>query len=71
MFENQNPDDVKAMIDRNDEFRRLYHRHKDLDKQVLEAENGRLPMDDMTLHSLKVEKLRAKDRLTTIWDSHT
>ena len=71
MFENQNPNDVQAMIERNDEFKRLYHRHKDLDKQVLDAELGVRPMDDMTLHSLKREKLKAKDRLTDIWESRS
>lgn len=68
MFENQNPDAVKAMLERNEEFARLYQRHRDLDKQVHEAEQGTRPMDDMTLHSLKKEKLKAKDRLTAIWE---
>jgi uncharacterized protein YdcH (DUF465 family) len=71
MFENQNPDDVQAMIERNDEFKRLYHRHKDLDQQVNEAELGVRPMDDMTLHSLKKEKLKAKDRLFFLWEHRT
>lgn len=68
MFENQNADDVKAMIDRNDEFKRLYQRHRDLDKQVDDAELGVRPIDDMTLHTLKKEKLMAKDRLTFLWE---
>ena len=71
MFENQNADDVQAMIERNDEFKRLFHRHKDLDKQVNEAELGVRPMDDMTLHSLKKEKLKAKDRLFFLWEHRT
>ena len=68
MFENQNADDVQAMLERNDEFKRLFQRHRDLDKQLLDAELGVRPMDDMTLHSLKKEKLRAKDRLTFIFE---
>ncbi len=68
MFENQNPDDVQAMIERSDEFRRLYQRHRDLARQVHEAEHGLHPLDDMTLHSLKKEKLKAKDRLTDLWE---
>jgi uncharacterized protein YdcH (DUF465 family) len=68
MFENQNADDVQAMLERNDEFKRLFQRHRELDKQVLDAELGVRPMDDMTLHSLKKEKLRAKDRLTFLWE---
>jgi len=68
MFENQSADDVQAMLERNDEFKRLFQRHRELDKQVLDAELGVRPMDDMTLHSLKKEKLRAKDRLTFLWE---
>jgi uncharacterized protein YdcH (DUF465 family) len=68
MFENENPDDVQAMMQRNDEFKRLYQRHKELDKQVLDAELGVRPLDDFTLQTLKKEKLRAKDRLTYLWE---
>ncbi len=68
MFENQNPDDVQAMIDRSDEFKRLYQRHRDLDKQVHDAELGVRPTDDMTLHAMKKEKLKTKDRLTYLWE---
>jgi uncharacterized protein YdcH (DUF465 family) len=68
MFENQNPDEVQAMMEQNDEFKRLYQRHKELDKQVLDAELGVRPMDDLTLHTLKKEKLKAKDRLTYLWE---
>jgi uncharacterized protein len=68
MFENQNPDDVQVMMAQNDEFKRLYQRHKELDKQVLDAELGVRPMDDLTLHTLKKEKLKAKDRLTYLWE---
>jgi uncharacterized protein YdcH (DUF465 family) len=34
---------------------------------VHDAEIGVLPMDDVTLHNLKKEKLRAKDKLTEMW----
>ena len=52
----------------NNEFRQLYHRHKELDKQVLDAELGVLPVDDTTLAQMKREKLAAKDRLTRMYD---
>lgn len=68
MFENQKADDVQAMLEHNEEFKRLFLRHKELDKQVLDAELGVRPMDDMTLNTLKREKLRAKDRLTAMWE---
>lgn len=68
MFEHQQQD-VEALMQSNVEFRQLYHRHKELDNKVRDAELGVLPMDDVTLHSLKREKLRAKDRLTVMWST--
>ncbi len=67
MFEGQQHQ-VEAKMQSDSEFRQLYFRHQELDKQVLDAELGVLPMDDMTLHQLKKEKLWAKDKLTQMWD---
>jgi len=67
MFEGQQHQ-VEAKMQSDSEFRQLYYRHQELDKQVLDAELGVLPMDDMTLHQLKKEKLWAKDKLTQMWD---
>ena len=50
------------------EFRQLYQRHKELDKQVLDAELGVLPIDDNRLGQMKREKLAAKDRLLRMYD---
>lgn len=66
MFE-QNQKEVEALMQRNAEFRSLYQRHKELDSKVRDAELGVLPMDDVTLHNMKKEKLHAKDRLTSMW----
>jgi uncharacterized protein YdcH (DUF465 family) len=70
MFE-QNQKEVEALMQSNAEFRSLSHRHKDLDNKVRDAELGVLPMDDITLLNMTKEKLHAKDRLATLWDSHT
>ncbi|MFA5683985.1 MAG: YdcH family protein [Lysobacteraceae bacterium] len=69
MFESQPQSDVEAMLSSDTEFRRLYWRHKELDKQVLDAELGVLPIDDTTLVRMKKEKLHAKDRLTRMFES--
>ncbi|TWI02987.1 uncharacterized protein YdcH (DUF465 family) [Luteimonas cucumeris] len=69
MFEGQSQNEIDAMIKASPEFRQLYHRHKDLDKQVLDAELGVLPVDDTTLAQMKREKLAAKDRLTRLYES--
>lgn len=69
MFEGQPQAELEAMINSNSEFRQLYRRHKELDKQVLDAELGVLPVDDLKLSQMKREKLAAKDRLTRMYDS--
>lgn len=63
MFENQK-DQMEILLKSNDEFRRLYNRHQQLEKRVLAAENGTAPMEDLALNRLKREKLHAKDQLT-------
>ena len=67
MFEGQPQQDVEALMT-HPEFKRLYQRHKKLDKQVLDAELGVLAVDDTTLSQMKREKLAAKDRLTRLYD---
>ena len=64
MFENQPETAVEALLKSDDEFRELFRRHQELDKKVLDAELGTLPLDDVTLVKMKKEKLLAKDRLT-------
>lgn len=70
MFEGQPAADVEALLSSDPEFRRLYRRHRQLDKQVLDAELGVLPLDDVTLARMKKEKLHAKDRLTRLFTQH-
>lgn len=69
MFENEQKD-VEVLIKSDAEFRSLYQRHKELDSKVRDAELGVLPMDDLTLHNMKKEKLRAKDKLTILWERY-
>ena len=68
MFEGQPQTEVEALMKSDPEFRQLYHRHRELDKQVLDAELGVLPLDDNTLSRMKREKLYAKDKLIRMYD---
>jgi uncharacterized protein len=68
MFEGQSEADVEAMIKSDPEFRTLLNRHRQLDRQVLDAELGVLPVDDNTLTKMKKEKLFAKSKLTRLFD---
>ncbi|MEO5595585.1 MAG: YdcH family protein [Lysobacteraceae bacterium] len=67
MFETQPRDELDAILRADSEFRQLYHRHRELDKRVLDAELGVLPLDDNTLGQMKREKLHTKDRLTQMF----
>lgn len=69
MFEQHDQEAVESLMHRDVEFRQLFHKHRELDSKVRNAELGVLPMDDVTLHNLKKEKLRAKDRLTQMWET--
>ncbi|WP_449447181.1 YdcH family protein [Thermomonas brevis] len=68
MFEGQPQAELDAMMKADSEFRQLYFRHKELDKQVLDAELGVLPIDDTTLGLMKREKLVAKQRLLRMYE---
>ena len=60
MFEGQPQNEIDTMMKTDPEFRLLYHRHRELDKQVLDAELGVLPLDDNNLSKMKREKLGSK-----------
>lgn len=71
MFEAHPQTEVEALLKSDTEFRQLFRRHQELDKQVLDAELGVLPLDDTTLARMKKEKLFAKDRLTRMFERHS
>ncbi len=61
---------VDKLLEENDEFRKLYEKHQELNQQVDEADVGVLPLDDLTLHRLKKEKLHLRDRLASLIAQH-
>ncbi|MFP5373611.1 MAG: YdcH family protein [Gammaproteobacteria bacterium] len=69
MFEGQPQAELEELMKSHSEFRQLYQHHQRLDKKVLDAELGVLPLDDVTLSQMKREKLAAKDRLTRLYES--
>ena len=54
---------MDKLIKENDDFRRFYDRHQELDKRVTAAELGTAPMEDLALNQLKKEKLWIKDKI--------
>ena len=62
MFERQQSK-MDELIRENEDFRRIYDRHQELDKRVTAAELGTAPMEDLALNQLKKEKLWIKDKI--------
>ena len=60
---------MEKLIEENEDFRRIYNRHQELDKRVTEAELGTAPMEDLALNQLKKEKLWIKDKLAVFMNS--
>ncbi len=62
MFEHRQ-NKMDELMKENEDFRRIYNRHQELDKRVTAAELGTAPMEDLALNQLKKEKLWVKDKL--------
>lgn len=68
MFEHHQ-DILEELIKENEDFRRNYMRHQELDKRVTAAELGTAPMEDLALVKLKKEKLWIKDKLAVFMNA--
>ena len=68
MFEHRQ-EIMDKLMKENENFRRIFNRHQELDKRVTAAELGTAPMEDLALNQLKKEKLWAKDKLAQMMDS--
>ena len=44
-------------------FDKLFEKHNELDAKIKNAEDGKLPLDDLEISTLKKEKLLLKDEL--------
>lgn len=67
MFDEENDSTaIKSLLSENEEFRKLYNRHRELDKRVTAAEIGGQPMEDLALARLKKEKLWTRDKMTEL-----
>ena len=68
MFEHRQ-NKLDELIKENEDFRRIYDRHQELDKRVTAAELGTAPMEDLALNQLKKEKLWVKDKLAVFMNA--
>lgn len=70
MFDTNAPSEISALLNASHEFRKLYHRHQKLDRQVADAQLGVLPLDSGTLRRMKFEKLAVREQLERWYDEH-
>jgi uncharacterized protein YdcH (DUF465 family) len=57
---------VQELLSSDEEFKRLYQKHHGLKEQVHQANEGTLPLDDVSLENLKKQKLLLKDRMAAV-----
>lgn len=62
MFEHRQ-NQLKSLLKENLNFRRVYHKHQELEKQVDKVDSSHVPIDEIALNQLKKEKLLCKDQL--------
>mgnify|MGYP001097625764 FL=1 len=67
MFEHRQ-EQMETLLKSNEQFRKMYSNHQQLEKRVIAAENGTAPMEDLALNKLKREKLSIKDQLSRLMD---
>jgi len=57
---------VEALLKESVDFKRLYDKHLDLNRDVDSANTGDTPIEDMELEGMKKEKLYLKDQMAQI-----
>ncbi|HHW4678072.1 MAG TPA: YdcH family protein [Xylella sp.] len=71
MFEGKTQSEIDVLIKADPEFKKLYQRHKLLDKKCMDAELGVFPIGDVALNMMKREKFFAKIKLTRLYDQYS
>ena len=57
---------VEVLLSDNEQFQALYKEHNALKEKVRDAELGVLPLDALSLGTMKKEKLLAKDKMAAM-----
>ena len=56
-------DKITELKQNNRHFARIFEKHNKLDQDVKDAEHGRVGMSDMSIETMKKEKLLLKDEM--------
>jgi hypothetical protein len=69
MFE-YDQDIVENLLTDNQDFRRMYEKHGQLKQRVRDANLGTEAVDELSLETMKKEKLLLKDRMAAIIEDY-
>ena len=61
---------VEVLLSDNEQFQALYKEHNALKEKVRDAEIGVLPLDALSLGTMKKEKLLAKDKMAAMIEQY-
>ena len=61
---------VEVLLNDNEQFQALHREHNTLKEKVRDAELGVLPLDALSLGTMKKEKLLAKDKMAAIIEQY-
>lgn len=61
---------VEALLKESVDFKRLYDKHINLNRDVDSANSGDTPIEDMELEGMKKEKLYLKDQMAQIIENY-
>ena len=56
-------DEISELKQANAHFTKIFNEHNDLDQQVEDAIQGRIPLTDMEIEVMKKKKLLLKDEM--------
>lgn len=55
--------EITELKQNNAHFSRIFEKHNRLDQEIKDAEHGRVGMSDMSIETMKKEKLLLKDEM--------
>ncbi len=58
--------EITELKQNNTHFSRIFEKHNRLDQDIKDAEHGRVGMSDMSIETMKKEKLLLKDEMLKI-----
>jgi uncharacterized protein YdcH (DUF465 family) len=67
MFEFVPQAELEQHLHEHSDLRRLYYRHREIDKKIESAEHGTLGLTDEHMTELKRERLHLKENIQKLW----